>query len=552
MILTPYRNRERLLVGVLLLLCLVLFFYRLDARPLWDIDEGMHAATSKDMVLSGDWVIPRYNGEAFYDKPILYNWLAALSFMVLGFSEFAARLPAALLGTGCVLATYALGRRLYGPLAAFTGAAVLATSAEFIILSRTVVHDISLAFCTTLALACFYAGYTDRRHRSRHFLLMYAAGGFGLLAKGPLGLVLPALVIGLFLLTERRLSMMKQMKIGWGALIVLAIGAPWYLMVSARDPSFAWYFFVEKNIGSFLGIAAREVKHTEPFYYYFEVLLGGFFPWSFFLPLAAVRAWRGCFKPLGAGTRFLLIWFAALFVFFSMAKSKLPTYLLPLFPAVALLVGALFAEAVGKTTKGLSRGLLFSFLPLVLILVGAGVYVFIAPPTGLPRETGIGLDCIHALAPGVVGLNVLSLFLLFKKRHAAAFGSIVTMVVCVLTAFNLFIVPSINPYRSTKALAFEIDRLLEPGEPMVFYRRERDSTLFYTDRQARVLRGAQQLKDFLDSDRTVYFMVLEYHLEPIAHLTRDLEIVAREGNTLLYSSRKAKPASSSRPGHRAG
>src|SRR5512135_3040285 len=100
---------------LLLLLCFALFFFRLGARPLWDVDEGMHASTSKDMVLSGDWVTPTFNGQNFYDKPVLHNWFVAVSFLVFGFTESAARLPSAILGLGGVLLTYLLGRKMFGP-----------------------------------------------------------------------------------------------------------------------------------------------------------------------------------------------------------------------------------------------------------------------------------------------------------------------------------------------------------------------------------------------------------------------------------------------------
>ena len=170
-----YWGNERVLIIILMMLCLSLFFFRLGTRPLWDIDEGMHAAISKAMVLSGDWVTPQYNGKNFYDKPPLFNWLAAFSFLVFGFTEFAARLPAALLGSGCVMTTYLLGRRMFNLQVAFLSAVVLATSAEYIILSRVVVHDISLVFCDTLALTLFFLGYQNARHRKRNFLLGYAA-----------------------------------------------------------------------------------------------------------------------------------------------------------------------------------------------------------------------------------------------------------------------------------------------------------------------------------------------------------------------------------------
>ena len=186
------RKNETTLVFILIALCLLLFFLRLGARPLWDVDEGKHAVTSMEMVRSGDWITPTFNGEPFFDKPVLFNWLEALAFLVFGFTEFAARLPAAILGTGCVLVTYLLGRKLANATVGFLAGAILATAVEFIILSRTVVHDISLVFLVTLALYLFYFAYQDIRHRQRNLLFLYAAMGLAVLAKGPLGLALPA------------------------------------------------------------------------------------------------------------------------------------------------------------------------------------------------------------------------------------------------------------------------------------------------------------------------------------------------------------------------
>ena len=163
-------EKEFFLIFILIGTSLILYFFGLGAGPMGDIDEAMHASTSKDMVLDGDWITPRYNGSNFYDKPPLHNWLVAMAFLLFGFSEFAARLPAALLGTGCVMITYWLARSMFGPVVAFLSALVLATSAEVIVLARVVVHDISLAFFVTLALTLFFVGYKNEKHRKPAFL----------------------------------------------------------------------------------------------------------------------------------------------------------------------------------------------------------------------------------------------------------------------------------------------------------------------------------------------------------------------------------------------
>ena len=281
---------ERNLVLILLCVCLIVFFFRLGTRPLWDRAEGKHAVTSKEMVLSGDWITTTFNGENFYDKPILFNWLAALSFLVFGFTEFAARLPAAILGLGCVGVTYLLGRRMFGPTTGFLGGMILATSVLFITLSRAVVHDMALVFFMVLAQYFFYLGYTVEGRRKTYFLLFYGCLGFAVLAKGPIGVLLPGLIIGLLLLLKGQLRFLKEMEMGWGLLIFLMIAAPWYVLISLKNSDYAGYFFIENNIMRFL---SPEADHARPFWFYFPVLLGGFSPWSFFLTLAFIRAVRG-------------------------------------------------------------------------------------------------------------------------------------------------------------------------------------------------------------------------------------------------------------------
>jgi len=296
-----------------------MFFFRLGSRPLWNIDEGKHAVTSKEMVLSGDWITTTLYGENFYDKPILFNWLVALSFLVFGFTEFAARFPAAILGLGCVGVTYLLGRSMFGPTTGFLGGMILATSGMFIVLSRSVVHDISLVFFMTLALFFFYLGYTSEQRRKTYFLLFYASLGFAVLAKGPMGVLLPGLIIGLLLLLKGKLRFLKEMEMGWGVVVFLIVAAPWYVLISLNNSDYAGYFFIENNIMRFLSLEAR---HARPFWFYFPVLLGGFSPWSFFLPLAFIRVFRGGWKSMNERTLFLILWFGGDLPFLFSGKLK--------------------------------------------------------------------------------------------------------------------------------------------------------------------------------------------------------------------------------------
>ena len=531
----PFWEKEALLIIILISICLLLYLFRLGDMPLGDIDEAMHAATSKDMVRSGDWITPQYNGENFYDKTPLYNWLAAIAFMLLGFTEVAARLPAALLGLGCVMLTYWLARSMFAPVAGFLSALVLATSAEYIVLSRAVVHDISLAFCVTLALTLFFVGLKNERHRKPAFLFGYAALGLAVLAKGPVGAALPVMTIGLFLIYKRQLRFLKQMQIGWGLLIFLAVAAPWYILISLKNPDYLEYFFLKQNIGNFL---SQQSRHPKPFYYYIPVLMGGLFPWSLFLPLALFRALRAKAALHGDGVIFALIWFGVIFIFFSIASSKLGTYILPLFPAAALLVGVLWYDLLYASNRVLHKGVLFSYLPLAAVMPLVLGYLLLFPPGSLVADTGITLPLVYFLAVWLMGWVLISSGLVIKKKYKAFIGSVAAMVATLFFLVLIYIVPLLGPLVSCKELALKLDILMQPGESILFYRRARASFLFYTDRTAELVENPQQLKEYIDSDKKVYCVFKYDDWQDVENLHGSMQVVDKVYDKLIVSNKK--------------
>jgi 4-amino-4-deoxy-L-arabinose transferase-like glycosyltransferase len=510
-------------------------FYRLGARPLWDVDEGMHAVTSKEMVLSGDWITTTFNGKNFYDKPVLYNWFVAIDFLVFGFTEFAARLPAALLGLACVVLTYQIGRKMFNPTTGFLGGVILTTNGMFIVLSRSVVHDISLVFFVTLALFFFYLGYTSDTHRRTYFLLFYASMGFAVLAKGPMGVVLPGLIIGLLLLLKGRLGFLKEMEIGWGILIFLLIAAPWYVAISLKNSDYAGYFFIQNNILRFLSPKAH---HARPFWFYFPLLLGSFLPWSFFLPLAFVHAFRNGWKTMNEGTLFLLLWFGVIFLFFSVASSKGNAYLLPLFPAASLLVGNLWREQFEAPTPWLHRGFIYCFLLLVLTCAGGLVYSMVDSPIIVTERYGVEVTKITLFSSILVALVAFCFLALLKKHYRVCFGVTSGLVVSVVLIFILLVVPLMNPYRSTIKLAQKFDAIAAAGEKMVFFHGIKDSALFYAGHKAISISDDRELIEYLRSNPRALVFVQKTDFERLELLKDISYVIESEGNELLVAPRK--------------
>ena len=376
----PRARSETAVAWVLVIVtCGLAFFTFLGHSPLWNIDEGMHAAMSKDMVLSGDWITPRLNGEAFVDKPVLFTWLVAASLKVLGFSELAARLPSAVLATLVVLLTFVLGRSMGTVRTGLVSALVLATSLEFIVLARVVVHDMTLAACTTLSLVAWWWWYRGWGSARVHLVGFYAAIGLGLLAKGPLAVVLVGLVVVPFLALERRLDALFEMRLGWGALVTAAVAAPWYVAMEAANPGYLRTFFIGQNL---LNFAGSEPRHPEPIWFYGVAVIGGLFPWSAYLPQAIWNAATKRPDDERTSFRFLLVWAISMLVFFSAASSKLLNYLLPAFPAAALLIGAAWDSFMDTPTPARRREYVAS-TAAVAVIFGTAVVWFAA--TGLAR-----------------------------------------------------------------------------------------------------------------------------------------------------------------------
>jgi 4-amino-4-deoxy-L-arabinose transferase-like glycosyltransferase len=529
---TPERRR----VGGLVLLCLALFFLRLGGFALWDIDEGMHASTSKIMVQSGDWLYPVYNGEPFYDKPPLYNWFVALSFVVFGFTEFAARLPSALLGLGTVLLTYRFGRRMLGAEAAFLGAAVLATSLEFVVLSRAVVHDISLTCFVALALFAFYRAHAEEAHRARYLVIGYVATGFAVLAKGPLGAVLVGGVVVPYLLLRREPRFVLEMMPLRGALIAAAIAVPPYLAMGLRDPDYLRYFFIEKNLGSFASAASA---HPEPFWYFLPWLLVGFLPWSWFLPLTLGRLLRRP-RSLGPARLYLLIWCGFVFLFFSAATSKLSTYILPLFPALALLIGELWARVLEGPDRRLRRWLVVSHLFLVAI-VGWVVVTLWRESTGHQQfDAEVHGPHVKVLIAAFSATVLICSYAMWRGRYRLYFGTTAALMVALIAHLGLFLGPAMEPYRSTKRIALTVDRMLPPGEKMVFYHRVKDTAPFYNDRQGIALWGLDKLEEYLSRPGAICIVNTKWR-ELLGEVRVPYRVVEEHGAHLIVEGLGVEP-----------
>jgi len=355
-------------LGLLFIVFGTLFFQFLGRLPLIDPDEGRYLEIPREMLERGDFVTPTLNYVKYFEKPPLHYWLNALSLSVFGENEFAARFAGALCGLLTVLVTYQLGRALLGRRTGLYGAILLGSAGGFLVQARINFTDMTLTFFLTGAFACFALASRDgERRKGRCYYLMYLCMALAVLAKGLIGVVLPGAVVFLFLLFTRRWGILREMRLVSGGALFLLVCAPWFVLVSLRNPEFPQFFFIHEHFQRFL----TKVHHRyQPYWFFIPVLAGTLLPWSPFVPAALRQGWRE--RGTRGQTLFLLLWAGVIFAFFSKSDSKLVPYILPVFPPLAILIGNWFAR--GGSPQSLSRHA--AGTGALLILLGAAAIAY--------------------------------------------------------------------------------------------------------------------------------------------------------------------------------
>jgi len=346
-----------------LVLAAGLFLLGIGVAPLIDRDEPAYAEAAREMLERGDWVATWFNSRPWFDKPPLVYWSEMVSYSALGVNEVSARLPVALFGIAGLAAVYWTGRRLRGARAGALAAAVLATSLLYLGLARVALMDVPFTACFTFAM-CALVGGLQEPNRARWPLLSGAAVGLAVLAKSlSAGVLFAAVLLSVGVLRRSPIAF-RGLRWGYAALSCLLVAAPWYLMMSLRfGPSFLNEMLGAGNVGRFLH--AEHVRSVTPLYY-LPIILVGFLPWTALLPGSLYAAWRA-----RAGADVPLLWAGITFAFFTVSQSKLPGYILPMFPALALLVGWELERSLERwPASGSCRQLYYA---IISTLVAAGV-----------------------------------------------------------------------------------------------------------------------------------------------------------------------------------
>jgi 4-amino-4-deoxy-L-arabinose transferase-like glycosyltransferase len=565
----------------------VVFFTFLGSTALWDEDEPLYASCAREMMDRGDWVVPVFNGRMFPDKPPLMFWLMIAGFELFGQNEFAARFFSAVLGVGTALLTYHLGRLLFNSRVGLWSGLIVASSIIFTVSARAATVDSALAFVTTLAMLCFVwamrvqgsgvsgqgnselgtqneeQGTIGNRfcvlrsafcvHPSSlipylFFLLLYLCLGVAILAKGPIGFLLPMAVMGFYLmivkvrcdnnsqLSNKWLALlnifrpMNFLKSLWqlrpitGIIVMLAVALPWYIMVGMRtDGAWLEQFFAKFNWRPF---TQPILGHSGPIWYYIPAILIGFFPWSAFLGPAAIDTVRRVRDRDPWRDSYLLLscWFGVFFVFWSICSTKLPHYVLPAYPALALLTGGFLESWIHHPARVGPSWMKNAWITTMVIGVGIIIAVGIVAWIYLPGEELIGLAGMILVVGG--GLCMYYAKRRYRRRAAVIFAA---MSVIFITAIFGFAAQRVDRHQNAKRLLTQIRGDSAESVPICAYRFFRQSMVYYSGHPVQYCDTPEQLQEFVEKSPKAYIITLDKYEKEIEHKQPgQFRVLARE------------------------
>ena len=523
-------------VALLLGLCFVIYFINLGQWDLWSPDEPRYAEVSKEMVNRGDWILMHRNGHLYTDKPPLFFWAIAFSsFLWRGFSPFSVRFPSALFGTLTVLLTFFIGKKFYSSRTGFLSGLVLATVFEFAYLSTRGNIDATLTFFTTASFFCFLQWYEygqeeKIRPRSLKGLSIYGyyiSMGLATLAKGPVGFILPLLVSLIYLAVQKDWRGIRRMKLLPGMLLFVIVVLAWYLPAVSRGGN---VYLRETLFKHTVDAYAKGWTHVRPFYYYLYNFPLEYLPWFIFLPGAIVY---GFFKEATRKRKeflFAFVWFAVIFLFFSVSKGKRGLYLLPLYPATSLMVGKFWEDVISTSMERFRREWIsIPLYGLMTLIFVAGLAAPWVVWTWFPTCFSYSLPVAFLLVGGSLALFVSYRF----KRHGIVFFVIVGLITGGFFYTLRVAFPFVNSYKSARFICQEITSRIQPGEKLAIYGDfEPGPFNFYTGIvPIPVLNEEEDLLNFLGSPERVFCLLrsrdfLKFQLREDRP---EVQVIARRG-----------------------
>jgi 4-amino-4-deoxy-L-arabinose transferase-like glycosyltransferase len=473
-----------------LALALTPYFLRLGASSLWDSNESFYAETPREMIEANDWLNPTFDYHERLNKPPLSYWVVGASYKLFGISETAERLPIVLAAIIMIAIAYGLGRFVFSPRAGIFAAIGLAASPRFLMFSRRIIIDVYLAMFMSLALLLFVLAEKHPERRRLLLILMYACLGLAVITKGPVAIALPAAILIFYLLLYRRLRSVTDIMLPIGIIVIALIVLPWYLAIYSQ---FGW-----SHIRTFI-FNDNLSRYTQPFwgprrnvFFFLRVLMGDFFPWSLFLiPLAWLgtrRIWRSRHNRAARDetneltsrlSSLLVIWAIVIIFFFSFSRSKEDLYILPVYPAVAALVGNFLAALSFDSTTSRRNAIRWTTLILgaIIVVVTVGAWYLFGPRAQPYQLAGASAMAFIGIVGGLSAVVLAAL----KKTRLAVLTTAFALIACNFI-FVVKVLPDLERYRPVRSLCEVITSEASPESLVGYYRAAYPSMVFYLRR----------------------------------------------------------------------
>lgn len=513
----------------------MLFFFGLGWRDFWAPVEPRYAEIARIMFDHNEWIVPRVNGELYTDKPILYFWLVLLAAKSFGgVNEWAVRLPAALGGIGFVWLTYLFGKEFFSARAGLLAAVVLATSIRVIWEARWAHIDMLFCFFFIVSIYFFARALFDRGS-PKQALIAYVCMALATLAKGLIGVVLPGLLLLSFLIARRDWKILALARLPEGIALFIIVSAPWLVAVSYATGGqwlndFLWVHHFERFTGG--------TGHRQPFYYYLTTLPVDLLPWTILAVPALLayrpytRIWR---EPV---LLFFVLWFFAVFLFFSASDTKRELYLLPLLPVIALLIGNYLNDL---STGAISEPDNFRWFGSANFAILA-----VAGFSSLAVTWIIRREAFWWFAPGGVilaaGAALTAHFFWRREPLKAVQGGVATMTLLLISAV-LWVFPYLENFKSRRPLSAEIRKVVPDSAPLYIYADAMHDFNFYLQREVvAVLSSPSEIENLLRAKRTSYVLVKNRDLKRLNRIARQWVVLTGSTGSTTWNLVEVKPA----------
>lgn len=514
------RHYRRYIAWFLVIAAAFLYLAHIGSYHLIELDEGRYHRIPMEMVLSGDYITPHFNYMPYFEKPIFQYWVTALGMKLFGIHEFTGRILPALTGLGNVFLAFWLARVMYNRRTAIMAAVILATTALQLIVSSIGVLDMALTFFIDACIVSFYL--FERTKSKKYLLLYYAAMGFGMLTKGLIAIIFPFGIIFWYLLLTRRLKLLLSFVYLPGIALFFVIALPWYYLVCQRNPDFFYFFFIREH---FLRFATKMHERFHPWYYFVPVLLAGLMPWTGFLLTFFSK--RGIFRRPGTlrhkqNLILLGLWAGLIYVFYSISDSKLPTYILPCWLPLSVLLAASI-ERCRREKSWLCHSFLVNSMLCLLFTAGGVVYLMntdFLTVSDFFRNGGLLIASLF--------IGTLAAAWSWHRHHS--FLAVFLVLTCMAYGFGLGahkIQGQIHDHQSAYTVSQDIKALhVSDDTPIIMYGTFMPGLVYYLDRpistgnfmgeleygiyhtdRTGMYYGSKELYDSWNSDQTILIVV---------------------------------------------